>query len=512
MEMLAILLERYNSHLILNNHAIANVTEAVFYEAFHKKPETECVYLVDLKSCQEYSFLQENANFLVIGGDKFQINKYIGTSTNALLISPDTATITLYGMVRKYCQAFQAFKEHAFELLGSIVDAHGPEGFIEQAASLFQSPLLLLDENLQILFSSSLIPTPNESWNDFAYSGKVIPAEERPEEFQFFRITDFDFIENMCPHLYGKSGQDCWMTMKISAGCGRYYIMSTAECNEAFTEYHQALFLYYGEVIEKYIKRQTHFHMHKESAASFFANVIAGNDLDNESIIENAVNCGLDFHGRNYMAVLVNKKCTSTELMRTSNLIRELSGFTSFIYKSDIILLCLGKDISYDFTDAVRKLLARSDFNNWSAGIGYYLISALDLKNAYEQCRFSEHYGSLFLPAQRIYDYAAYNCCHMLVSAAGQLDMTLFRHPAAQEIMHYDTQNNTEYAITLFHYIRCFKNTSRTAKQLHVHRNTVNYRIERATELFHLDMEDDEFLGNLRMSLEMIIYAESGDA
>lgn len=80
-----------------------------------------------------------------------------------------------------------------------------------------------------------------------------------------------------------------------------------------------------------------------------------------------------------------------------------------------------------------------------------------------------------------------------------------FMHPAYFFLRQYDTQNNTQYVATLFWYLYYNRNLMDASARIGVHRNTVDNRISKITELLsNEDFQDDnaKFLYLLTCLLE----------
>ncbi|WP_125711371.1 PucR family transcriptional regulator [Companilactobacillus zhongbaensis] len=52
----------------------------------------------------------------------------------------------------------------------------------------------------------------------------------------------------------------------------------------------------------------------------------------------------------------------------------------------------------------------------------------------------------------------------------------------------FKTVNGRELIDTLAYYFKCNDNVNETSKQLHIHRNTTNYRLNKISEVFKLDI------------------------
>ena len=76
-------------------------------------------------------------------------------------------------------------------------------------------------------------------------------------------------------------------------------------------------------------------------------------------------------------------------------------------------------------------------------------------------------------------------------------------------IFQYDQAEHTDYIATLSAYLVANRSVKATAASLHVHRNTVNYRLVRIRELFDLDLEDLRYAHQVLLSCQMIRLLQS---
>ena len=68
----------------------------------------------------------------------------------------------------------------------------------------------------------------------------------------------------------------------------------------------------------------------------------------------------------------------------------------------------------------------------------------------------------------------------------------------------YDKLNHTDLFRTLRVYLQCERNYVATAKTLHLHRNSLVYRISRIKELIHNDLSSYESRIHILMSYELL--------
>ncbi|MBF7097459.1 helix-turn-helix domain-containing protein [Alkalibacter sp. M17DMB] len=90
-----------------------------------------------------------------------------------------------------------------------------------------------------------------------------------------------------------------------------------------------------------------------------------------------------------------------------------------------------------------------------------------------------------------------------------QKEYHCFIHPVLGKIQEYDKENDTDYYKTLSSYCRHLFQKNDTSEAMHIHRNTLNYRLSRLEELFGLDLQDYHVLLHLVLSLEISAYSNN---
>lgn len=100
---------------------------------------------------------------------------------------------------------------------------------------------------------------------------------------------------------------------------------------------------------------------------------------------------------------------------------------------------------------------------------------------------------------------------HILYLLHKQVNLSDTIHPIIQQIAHYDGENNTEYLLTLRTFLERNRNAQETARELHIHKSTFFYRMNRASELFGIDVNDHLQLFLFEYSFFVMRYLDGMD-
>lgn len=76
--------------------------------------------------------------------------------------------------------------------------------------------------------------------------------------------------------------------------------------------------------------------------------------------------------------------------------------------------------------------------------------------------------------------------------------------PRVRKLVKYDQENGTEYVKTLFAYLQYAKKISSTCEKMHIHRNTLDYRLKKISEIAGIDWNDGDLHFRLYLSLKAL--------
>lgn len=78
--------------------------------------------------------------------------------------------------------------------------------------------------------------------------------------------------------------------------------------------------------------------------------------------------------------------------------------------------------------------------------------------------------------------------------------------PALKRLSDYDQKNNSELLLTLESFLDCDLNVNETAKRLHIHVNTINYRLKRIGEIGNINFKNFNEMADIFIHLKLKKY------
>ena len=163
-----------------------------------------------------------------------------------------------------------------------------------------------------------------------------------------------------------------------------------------------------------------------------------------------------------------------------------------FIYQDSIFFLeNYDTDSEHRRTQAaLQRLLPQYGL---TAGISNPFTDITDLPIYYRQAKDAKAAGPLFLPGQHVYEFRKMQVSVMLRRFTREEKAAMIT-PEYQALRQYDEEHHTDLTATVVTWYRTSLNITDTAVALHVHRNTVAYRLDLVREKLGIPIDRMEVL------------------
>lgn len=182
---------------------------------------------------------------------------------------------------------------------------------------------------------------------------------------------------------------------------------------------------------------------------------------------------------------------------RYSNILSTILSDTLFLLFYDIS----SDSNTIEITNKLREKL--SSFNTHYS-ISKKFSNILDAPNYRFQVEKALELGMLFNPKEMVYYYEDYVIPTIFSYPLKEMNSINYIHPILHKLKEFDKKNNTDYYITLETYMLCIGNSRSVVEKLHIHRNTLLYRLNKISELTNLDFDDENLCFKLMISFQML--------
>ncbi|MHB1354502.1 MAG: helix-turn-helix domain-containing protein [Anaerolineae bacterium] len=128
----------------------------------------------------------------------------------------------------------------------------------------------------------------------------------------------------------------------------------------------------------------------------------------------------------------------------------------------------------------------------WKAGISRSGIGLDGLRQSVRQAIDAWELGQHLITTDGIYHYEELGLYRLLAGLRGHAEMQRFYNDTLGTLAAYDRLHDAELVHTLEVFFEHNANASQASRALFVHRNTLNYRLQRIVEITGLDLSDPE--------------------
>lgn len=170
------------------------------------------------------------------------------------------------------------------------------------------------------------------------------------------------------------------------------------------------------------------------------------------------------------------------------------------IYDESLLLIVSEQYFNKALLNIIRQVFPNDDTR---IGVSRVFTNILGLRDAFGEMKAIQSvYQKLNLDKPLTY-YEDILLYHFMEIASKENDLNLFCSPIVYQLDKYDQENGTFLKQSLEAYVESSRNIQRAADKLHVHKNTLYYRLKRAEELFELDLNDENLCFTLQVSFRM---------
>ncbi len=135
-------------------------------------------------------------------------------------------------------------------------------------------------------------------------------------------------------------------------------------------------------------------------------------------------------------------------------------------------------------------------------GIGRPGVGPGNWRQSQQQARESWRLGREWQTAPVTY-FGDLGLYQLLTALGDNHEATRFFRKTLGRLIEHDQQHNAELVETLDAFFVCHGNLSQTASRLHIHRNTLTYRLDRIAAITALDLSDADARFSLQLALKL---------
>ena len=384
--------------------------------------------------------------------------------------------------------------EKRLAMFDALLSGGGLQGLVDAAAEVLGNPVAVADMGLAMVAVSSELGDDPE-WSSRAYDADTNDIRQASLAGDFRRVYSSD--KTVVGEYPGAKNR--YLAARIRRGDVLLGHALVLERNRAFTEEDEALLPDVCRTFGYELAGSSDADQLTERYGRLIDDLLAGTLTDSSEVEARIRRARVKLPER--MCVLIARPVSergqiSPRYLRMQ-LLRAFVGSVGVVRGEDVLMVIDAADAGKD----LHERLSRSALVDGQAiGVSYAFCGLEHLKRASEQALAALRLS----PGQSgIVRYRQVVARHLLERASISMDSETFMHPAIGILSEIDEGEHTTHLADLAAYLASGRNATATARALHVHKNTMYYRLRRIEELADLDLSDEETCFVLQLSLAM---------
>ena len=161
-----------------------------------------------------------------------------------------------------------------------------------------------------------------------------------------------------------------------------------------------------------------------------------------------------------------------------------------------------GREVKAVVSEFITQLQTESPHANIVIGLGRPAAGPATWLESQRQALKSWRLGKEWKGAPVTY-FGDLGLYELLTALGGGPEAARFHRKTLGRLIAHDDNRNAELVETLDAFFVCHGNLSQTASRLHIHRNTLTYRLDRISSITQLDLDDPDARFSLQLALKL---------
>jgi len=393
--------------------------------------------------------------------------------------------------------------------LDALYSDTGLQGMADAAYGVFGNPLFVVDKSYKYLaISSGTVPNNllMEQENTLGYIAD--------EGIQFIRKVQLDdkVRKNKRPLYFlnpvHNNGMLVGAIMIHNIEVGHVMIY---ELNKPFVDSDYELLQRLCKLISVELQKNDFYKKNKGTMFTFFLADLLDNQMGNHKDVKGrleALGCKLKEELYVLSISMRNNPSSESKMELIINEIQRIIPDSLYvIYQNAIVLLLHFKHGNKLEGYAFEELSDYLKSNQLVAGVSNNFSTIQDMRKYYEQSLKAAELGYQIGNEFGIYRYENVSIFHIMeICEKSGHNLVDYCHPALETLIRYDKDKNAEFLNTLYQYLNFSQNTMKTAKALHIHKNTLLYRVDKIKKITGNPLDHGDELIKLHFSFKILQY------
>ncbi|MBO5556418.1 MAG: helix-turn-helix domain-containing protein [Oscillospiraceae bacterium] len=377
------------------------------------------------------------------------------------------------------------------------------------------------------MFPNCLLIVVDSAYNIIASTHDSMPSNADIDHLLRQGYYDKQYLQRMVAYGYFDNG-DRFLTPRVSqepnvAGfpmlirsfhnTGLFYSFVVCYFMDGMapTLLDQNYFAVFTDQLNQYFRDSGFYENSIPKKQQMLEDLLSGEKLTVELVQERCRELRLPASGEFRLGYVEYRHGSPIKLDHMANQLRnwcQVKNYGVFLYRDSLVILFKdwhGYDLAENstFVDRWKDMLETLGSGGAQIGVSLLFTSMLDIRSAFLQARSALELGNRMHPDRQEYHYSRYFVYDLLDSYRSRIPLeTLYTQYLDQ--LSPEPGSSASNLHLLYHYINCERNISATAPKVHMHRNSVIYRLQKIHDLLRMDLDDPDVRLRLQLSFKIL--------
>jgi PucR family transcriptional regulator, proline-responsive transcriptional activator len=427
-------------------------------------------------------------------------------SIHLITLDSGAELIAVYNAVDSLFRDERRMKLATSKLFQSVIHDFSLQQMCDIGYELLGNPIVIVDNSLKNIAWTSNIEVDDPLWIEFNKTGGYLSNESlllltTQSEFKQDLNQSSPFIMSKGQLKHRRMINHIFVDQKVIG------TMIVVESEKPFRETDSPIVGMIAKVLALEMKKNSFILYSKALAEEHFFKDLLDGMHDKGLVSEKLKTQHLVIKDNLYLLTIDISEFDRT--YKTLQYFRELLDKMIFDCKSilynDYIVIIIMHDNDIALSEAeLERLTAFFKENNLYGGISRCFHDILDIRVHFDQAVTAAALSRRLKNENRLSFYKDVSVYHLLDLAAQKIDLKQLCHESLVKLIEYDRRNNTSYTQNLYQYLIHERNLAHTTLALHVHRNTLVYRINKIIEIIQVDLEDSDVRFQLLLTYKIL--------
>jgi len=452
------------------------------------EPDPDYLYVINTGKTGK-GFNKKFPKHIIICGN---VPKGLPEKTDTLIQIP--GNIPIQTIIQTGNTLFAAYDAWYNSLIMAVINHKPINGFLDIATQMLANPILVMNNNLSIIATGGSIvgPTKGTIWEKVNAPGFVLENFYTPEEIRKISMhiaqksEQIISLRPMNNSAHDTLGIHIWIDGKL------YGAIGTVDMNKPFTDGQKETLVIVAQVLKLYFQNHSIYMRIAEDKANWLESLLEGVDISAD-IISNYLYKYQWKLDDNFCIVAFSAsadfKLPIVSLLDIKQINDLFPDALVSVHEEYIVMIirCTEKKPLHGKKKQQLDQFLRKDIM-LRCGVSMVFNNFLHLRYYYAQSKFAAAQCKAPLSSV-ICLYEDYQEDHVLQTLSLGSDPRCFCHPGILSLWESGGESQRDMVYCLYHYFLNGRNLSATADAIHVHRNTLIYRLGKAEEILNIDIK-----------------------